>query len=101
MKGVFDSAPITTTDYKEAEREVKSLIKNVDKSLAGSGGEWLVGKQISLADIFVFTSMIWPLQTVVDGGFRKGSKALTSWANVMVKLPQIVNLYGNVKFCEK
>ena len=51
---------------------------------------------MTLADVAVASALIVPLQTVLDGGFRKAMKNLCVWAEKIFGLPQFKSVHGNV-----
>ena len=60
------------------------------------GKEWLAGNSVSVADVIVASAMLVPFQTVLDGGFRKAMKNVTSWAERVYGLPEFKSVFGNV-----
>lgn len=85
LKGIFGSEEIYQGSWNDASKELKSLVKLLQNALAGN--QWLVGNSMSLADIFVATTLLAPFQTVLDGGFRKAMKDVTAWADKIFALP--------------
>jgi glutathione S-transferase len=52
-----------------------------------NGKQWLVGNQVSIADISVAVSLVVPLQIILDGGFRKAMKSVIEWAERVFAIP--------------
>jgi glutathione S-transferase len=52
------------------------------------GKQWLVGDKMSLADVVIATSLVVPLQTVLDAGIRKAMKNASDWLARVFALPQ-------------
>ena len=69
MSGIFGTAKMYSSEWKESEKELKQQVKLVNNALKG---DYLVGNQMTLADIFVSVALAMPFQTVLDAGFRKG-----------------------------
>lgn len=63
--------------------------------------EWLVGNQITLADIYVGSNMIPAFQLIFDPGFRKGMKNLNAWFDRFCINPFVMRRYGMIMPCAK
>ena len=49
----------------------------------------------------VSLTLLNPLQTILDGGFRKAMKVAGDWATSLFTLPQFAKVIGNVKLATK
>ena len=58
---------------------------------------WLVGDELTLADIVVFNCLITPFIFAFDAGFCKAMGNLTTWFEKMAKLPFVARNAGYVK----
>lgn len=56
---------------------------------------------MTVADLILTCSLILPFQTALDGGFRKAMQNVTNLVERVVKLPEVVNRLGHVKFAAK
>lgn len=66
---------------------MKRQIQIVNKALSENNG-WLVGNSMTLADLFVASAVILPLQIAIDGGFRaKALAEFSTWAEKIYALP--------------
>jgi len=66
------------------------------------GKQFLVGNQITLADIIVQQVLKVPLQTVLDAGFRKGTgKNVEAWALAYYANETVVKHEGKVQLAAK
>jgi elongation factor 1-gamma len=66
------------------------------------GKDWLVGTQITLADVIVQQVLKVPLQTVLDAGFRKGTgKNVEKWALAYYANEVVVKHEGKVQLAAK
>ena len=43
---------------------------------------------MSLADVVIATALVVPLQTVLDGGFRKAMKNFNDWITKIYEMPE-------------
>lgn len=66
------------------------------------GKTYLVGDRLTVADVVVAFSLIFPFQVALDGGFRKSvAPNVTAWMERFIALPEVVRRLGHVKFCAK
>lgn len=80
-------------------RDLKDAIKLLNIHLQGK--QYLVGDHITVADIVAGVALILPYQVALDGGFRKAMPNTAQWLENLVKLPEFVSRFGNVKFAAK
>ena len=99
-KAIFGSAETTKGAYDEASKNLKLHVKTLNTSLEGKS--WLVGNSVTLADVVVLMALKVPLQTVLDGGYRKGQcKNVEPWALAYYKNEKVIKHEGKVQFCAK
>lgn len=67
----------------------------LDAQLAGK--YWLVGNELTLADIVTFNSLLLPFQLMLDGNFRKAMPNVAAWFAKMSRLPLVTRTAGFVK----
>ena len=78
---------------------MKNQVKIINQAVTDNKG-WLVGDQLTLADLFVAVVLIVPLQTAVDGGWRsKALLAFSGWAEKILALPEVMKVFGKVQMC--
>ena len=65
------------------------------------GRDFLLGNNISVADIALATSLVIPFQVSFDPGFRKSVENLSKWFDRVTALPQFVKRFGKIKGCSK
>jgi len=97
--GIFGNAQIFQAHWNDASKEVKASIKMINTAL--NGKKWLVGENVSVADIMVASTLLTSFQTVLDGGFRKAMKDVTAWAERVFTLPEFVASFGTIRMCNK
>ena len=76
LQGIFGEEVYQGT-WDQASKDLKNLCKTVNTAVSDG---FLVGGQLSLADVIVATALMVPFQTVLDAGFRKAMKPATDWA---------------------
>nr|ATP16744.1 elongation factor 1gamma [Adelphocoris suturalis] len=91
-------------DYnKQAVNGAKTELTNILTSLNDFllSRTYLVGEQVTLADIVVTCTLLPAFQTVLDPESRKAFKNVNRWFTTIVNQPKVKNVLGAVKLCEK
>jgi len=100
IRAVFGHGdPVDPDLYNNSVKEIKEIIKNLNTHLEGKN--YLVSNRLTVADIAVAVLLLVFFQTILDGGFRKAMPNVTAWLERFIKLPEVVNRLGNVKFSAK
>ena len=85
--------------FTAAVAKVKSVMKVLNTHLADK--HFLVGDNLTVADVVVANSLVVLFQTVLDAGFRKGMPHVSEYFERCVGLPSFVRRLGYVKVVEK
>jgi len=99
LTGIFGWGEISQEDWNENMAKLKKDVRVLNTALEGK--KWLLGDELSIADIILSTSLLYAFQTVFDAGFRKGSKNLEAWATACYALPEMVKVHGNIQMAAK
>lgn len=99
VSGVFGSNQMLLSQWTDLSKDLKAYMKTLNTTLTAN--KFLSGNSLTYADIFVAISLIEPLQTVLDGGFRKAMKNVTDWLDGIYALPEFKTVYGAVQMCSK
>ena len=97
--GIFGWGEVTQNDWNEAAKNLKAHVKTLNTHLDGK--QWLVGNEMTIADIIVGLQLSHGLQTVLDGGFRKAMKNVEAWATSVFAHASVVKVLGNIQMCQK
>lgn len=97
--GVMGRKELSANVFNNSMKELKSNIKVLDTHL--SGNYYLVGDNVTIADIVLATYLVIPFQTVFDGGYRKAVPNVTEWFERVTRLPSVVKTCGYIKLVEK
>ena len=62
---------------------------------------YILGAEISLADISLACDLVWPLRTVFDTSYRKPMGNLVKWFTNISSLPEFQRVWGAVKLTTK
>ena len=99
-QGIFGwGEGVTQGDWNEAAKQVKANFKTINTHLEGK--KWLVGEEMTIADIYLAMMFSYVLQTVLDGGFRKAMKNASAWAELVFDHPSVVKIVGKQVLCAK
>lgn len=99
--GIFGWADVRQGVWNEANKNLKAQCKVLNTALDGK--KFLVGEELSLADLVVASVLMAPLQTVLDGGVRKSPvmKNVEPWATSVFATKEFVDIHGKVVMCAK
>lgn len=99
--GVFGTGKVTDADFKAANTELGNHLRVMNTALDGK--KWLVGDDVTCADIVCAMTLKFAFQTVVDAGKRKAPvcKNTAAWAQLCFDLPAIKKICGNIQMCAK
>ena len=99
FNGIFGWAPVTANTFNDSVKNIKAALKTLNTALEGR--DYLVGNQLSLADLTLANGLLICFQTVLDAGFRKSMKNVTKWAESVYALEAFTKVLGRVQLCAK
>lgn len=97
--GVFGRKEMPQAQFAETMKKLKSHMKILDSYLDGK--YYLVGDNITIADIMVAMYLSLPFQTLFDAGYRKAIPNATEWFEKIVSLPAVIKTIGYIKLSDK
>lgn len=99
--GIFGwpGSEVTLTQFNEASKNLKANFKTLNTALEGK--KWLVGNEMTIADVSLALWLSYPLQTILDGGFRKAMKNASDWAEAVYNHPSVIKILGKIMMCAK
>lgn len=80
--------------YNNEINELKKNIRVMNTALEGK--KFLLGDELSVADIVIANCLMYGFQTVLDQGFMKSIKNVNAWAANVFALPEYVHIFGKV-----
>ena len=96
---VWGYAPFESKIHQQALNDTKNFLEDVEQKLTQS--RYLVGDRLTLADLSLACTLVWPFRAVLDESFRNGLPRLLEWFNTVASLPEFVKEFGAYKFCSK
>lgn len=85
--------------YNESLKNLKEFLRIMNTHLQGK--QYLVGNNLTVADLTAAINLTIPFQVALDPGFRKAMPNVTSWFERIISLPEFVKRCGKVKLCQK
>jgi len=86
--------------YGMGMKELRKHLEALDSHLKLRN--FLVGYQMTIADVFIAINLILPFQLILDQDFRKnGAPNLSRFMKIVLEMPAFVNTVGKVTFCKK
>ena len=96
---VFGYMPFNGAATAKAKEDLKKALAVLEKHLLHR--TYLVGEQVTLADIVVASALVYPMKLLMDKTFRKPFTCVTRWFNTCVNQPQFKAVVGDVPLCSK
>jgi elongation factor 1-gamma len=91
--------PFNKDAYEKAKADLAKGLTTLNDVLLTK--TYLVGDQITLADIIVASTLMYPFKLVCDNSYLKPFTNVTRWFNTCVKQPEFVAVMGQVTMCKK
>jgi len=95
---VFGYAAVDKDEFKKAVDHIKSMVRVIDANLKG---DWLVGSNVTVADLALAGILQIAFQIVLDNGFKKAAPKACAWFGRVSALPEFISVFGRVKQCAK
>ena len=99
LKAALGHTIVKADEFAAGVKEVKAVCKVLNDHLKDK--HFLVGDNLTIADVTVACALIVAFQTVLDAGFRKGFSAVSEWFERCMGLPSFVRRLGYIKMTEK
>lgn len=91
--------PFDANSYEKCKTDLAKALKFLNDHL--NGKTYLVGNQITLADIVVASTIFYPFKLVADPSFLKPFDNVLSWFTNCVSQDEFRQVVGQVTMCEK
>ena len=82
----------------KAKTDVAAALKVLDSYLLDK--TYLVGHKVTLADITIVSTLVYPFKFVADAKFRSAFPNVMRWFDTCVNQKQFLNVVGTVALCE-
>lgn len=96
---VWGYAPFDLKIQQQALADTRRFLEEVEARLVQ--GRYLVGDSLTLADISLACTLVWPFRAVLDESVRAGLPRTLEWFHSVSSLPEFVKAFGTAKFCSK
>jgi len=91
--------PFNAKAHEKAKADLALVLGKLECHLTTK--TYLVGEQITLADIAVASALVYPMKLVCDKTWLKPFTNVTRWFNTCVNQPQFTAVIGEVKMCKE
>jgi len=91
--------PFNQEAYEKAKNDLTKGLTILNDHLLDK--TYLVNDQITLADIVVASTLLYPMKLVCDKGYLKPFGNVVRWFQTCVNQPQFVSVLGKVNMCKK
>lgn len=78
--------------------DARGVLTQIDAALAST--EFLVGANLTLADITVFSALVLPYRLVFDTKFMNGFKNIKRWFEGLKVREEIISVWGKIFECK-
>jgi len=90
---------VTAEVFNGRVADLKAQVKTLNSHLEDN--HFLVGDNLTVADVIAAGSLIMAYQTVLDAGFRKSNSNVSEWFERVVGLPSFVRRCGYVRMTQR
>jgi elongation factor 1-gamma len=92
--------PFDEAKYNQCTGNLERAIKRVEVALKNGNGKFLVGDQLTLADIMVTGPLHLAAQLLMDPEMLKAAPSLKGYLEGIFEFPEVKGAFGELKFCE-
>jgi len=96
---IFEFLPPNPKSVGKAKQDTKAALAVLDKHLESRS--FLVGRKITLADIVVVSTLVYPFKMVFDAKFRCAFPNVCRWFMTCVAMPEFTDVVNEVNLCKK
>ncbi|RYP48242.1 hypothetical protein DL768_005849 [Monosporascus sp. mg162] len=96
---VLKIEPFDEGRYNKCLPNVERACKRIETALAG-GKKYLVGDELTLADIMVGGILFWTFKFFVDAEIRKGLPNTVAWIQNLAETKEVKDVFGPLEMCE-
>lgn len=91
--------PFNASSYEKSKSDLAKALKVLNDHL--NGKSYIVGNQITLADIVVASALLYPFKLVTDPSYLKPYENVLSWFTNCVSQEEFQQVVGQVTMCQK
>lgn len=97
---VLNMTPYNEASYTQHVANFERALKRVDAALQG-GRKFLVGDQLTLADVMILGPLFLAAKFIMDADMRKEAPNVEGYIRGLLEVPEIKNAFGELELCEK
>lgn len=92
--------PYDEARYDFSAAAFERAVAKVEHAVAGGGKKFLVGEQLTLADLEVAAALVYASGFLLDAEMRKKAPATVEYLKGIAATPEFVKVFGEYKPCE-
>ncbi|KAK0612160.1 glutathione S-transferase [Immersiella caudata] len=92
--------PFDETRYNQCLGSLERAVKRLEVALKTGNGKFLVGDQLTLADIMVAGALHLAAKFLMDPELLKAAPSLKGYLQGILEIPEVKGAFGELQFCE-
>ncbi|KAJ4380907.1 hypothetical protein N0V85_008729, partial [Neurospora sp. IMI 360204] len=97
-----DLVPYTPEGYESAAAKFERAVKRVETELAKGNGKFLVGEEVTVADVMVAGALILASKWLLDAEMKKNSApSVEGYLNGLTEIPELKEAFGEIVTVEE
>lgn len=88
------------SSHEKAKQSIAEALQVLEDSLQDDKS-FLVGDSLTLADIFIVSTLLYPFKLVADAAYRKPFPNVERWFTACCAMDAFAQVVGHVTLCEK
>ncbi|KAK7913880.1 hypothetical protein PG985_011583 [Apiospora marii] len=97
---VLKYMPYSEAAYENAAKNLERALKRVDQATDGGAKKFLVGEELTMADIMVAGPLFFGQGFLIDQKMREAAPGAIKYLDNLAAMPEFKNVFGEVKKCE-
>ncbi|KAK0649709.1 glutathione S-transferase [Cercophora newfieldiana] len=98
---LFKMIPYDEARYNQHASSVERAVKRVQVALESGNGKFLVGEQITLADIMVAGSLVLAGRFLMDAEMVKSVPKVKEYLDGLFEIEEVKKAFGGLQICEQ
>ncbi|KAI0002793.1 glutathione S-transferase [Xylariaceae sp. FL0662B] len=99
LMALMKAIPFDEQRYNTALANIDRALKRIEVAVQG-GKKYLVGEQLTLADVMVAGPLFLAFKLFADAEMRKGAPGVVAWIQGIAEIPEFKKFFGNLELCE-
>ncbi|KAK6829704.1 hypothetical protein PG990_012042 [Apiospora arundinis] len=97
---VLKYMPFNEQTYNNANNNLERALKRIDKAVDGGSKKFLVGDELTMADIMVAGPLFFGQGFLIDSKMREAAPGAIKYLDNLAAMPEFKSVFGEVKKCD-